>query len=115
MPAPEETSSLRLPVRAVTLVVPIQLIDPAAVEQISEALRLRRVSVRCRSPIPRPRGSYDARRRQLKADVLLQRVAEVAAERPAPGITDADCYAGDRLQRTKRVRRRASCPRNHCA
>jgi archaemetzincin len=92
IPAPEEHSSLRLPVRAVTL-VPIQPIDPAAIEQVSEALRLRGVRVNRRSPILRPRGSYDARRRQLKADVLLQRVAEVA-ERPALGITDADCYAG---------------------
>ncbi len=40
-----------------------------------------------------PRHSYDARRRQLKADVLLQRVAEVS-ERPVLGITDTDCYAG---------------------
>ena len=91
-PAPEEPSSLRLPVRAVTL-VPIQPIDPAALDEISEALRLRRVKVHRRSPILRPRHSYDARRRQLKADALLQRVAEVP-ERPVLGITDADCYAG---------------------
>jgi len=92
MPAPGEPSALRLPVRAVTL-IPIHPIDPAAVKQISAALRSRGVSVRCRSPFLRARNSYDARRRQLKADVLLAQVAEVA-ERPALGITDADCYAG---------------------
>jgi len=92
IPAPEVSSWLRLPVRAVTL-VPIQPIDPAALDQISDALRLRGVEVRRRSPMLRPRHSYDARRRQLRADVLLQRVAEVAA-RPVLGITDADCYAG---------------------
>jgi len=92
IPTPEEPSSLRLPVRAVTL-VPIQPIDPATLDQINEELRLRHIRVVRRPPILRPRHSYDARRRQLKADVLLQRVAEVA-ERPALGITDADCYAG---------------------
>ncbi len=93
MPAHEEASLLRLPARAVTL-VPIQPIDSSELEQISAALRLRGVRVHCRSPILRPRSSYDAGRRQLKADVLLARVAEVA-ERPALGITDADCYAGN--------------------
>jgi archaemetzincin len=92
MPVPKEPPSLRLPVRAVTL-VPIQPVDLASIEQISEALHLRGVSVQNRSSILRPRGSYDAHRRQLKADVLLERVAEIA-ERPALGITDADCYAG---------------------
>jgi len=91
IPAPIEPSSLRLPVRAVTL-VPIQPVDPASIEQISDALRLRGVRVHRRSPILRPRGSYDATRRQLKANVLLQGVAALA-ERPALGITDADCYA----------------------
>jgi archaemetzincin len=91
-PAQSEFSPLRLPVRAITL-VPFQPIDPAALEQIMTALRSRGVRVQLHSPILRPRGSYDARRHQLKADVLLERVAEVA-ERPALGITDADCYAG---------------------
>jgi archaemetzincin len=89
----DELSSLRLPVREVTL-VPIQPIDPTALEQISAALHSRGVRVHCRAPILRPRGSYDARRHQLKADVLVARVAEVA-ERPALGITNGDCYAGD--------------------
>jgi len=64
IPAPEEPSSPRLPVRAATF-VPIQPIDPAALDQISDALHLRRFKVHRRSPILRMRHSYEARRRQL--------------------------------------------------
>jgi len=82
---------LRLPVRTVTL-VPIQPIASEALEQIAAELRLRGVEVHVKPPILRPRDSYDERRRQLKADVLLNRVT-LATERPVVGLTDADCYA----------------------
>ena len=82
----------RLPVRDVTL-LPIQPIDAPTLDQIAEALRSRGVSVQLKPPILRPRDSYDARRRQFRADVLLERVAR-SAERPVVGITDGDCYAG---------------------
>jgi archaemetzincin len=86
-----ESLRLRLPVREVVL-LPIQPIDTVALEQVSAALRSRGVKVELRPAILRPQGSYDVRRHQLKAEVLLERVAQ-AAERPALGITDADCYA----------------------
>jgi len=87
-----ERSPPRLPVREVTL-VPIQPIDAEALERIVAALQLRGVRVERKPAILRPRDSYDARRRQLRAEVLLERVAS-ASERPVLGITDADCYAG---------------------
>ena len=85
-------SLLRLPVREVTF-LPIQPIDRLLLEQIAAELQARGVEVQLKPSILRPRGSYDAHRRQLKADVLLERVA-LAAERPVIGITDGDCYAG---------------------
>jgi archaemetzincin len=87
-----ESLRRRLPVREVAL-LPIQPIDGVVLEQIAEALRSRGVSVQLKPPILRPRDSYDARRRQMRADVLLERVA-LSDERPVLGITDADCYAG---------------------
>lgn len=80
-----------LPVRELTL-LPIQPVGGEAVEQIAAQLRARGIEVRVKPPILRPAGSYDARRRQLRADVLLKRVA-LASERPVVGLTDADCYA----------------------
>jgi len=85
--------SRRIPVRAVAL-LPVQPIDRAALEQLAEALRSRGVSVQLKSPVLRPRDSYDPRRRQFRAEVLLERVA-LCAERPVVGITDGDCYAGE--------------------
>lgn len=82
----------RLPVREVTL-LPIHPIDPVSLEHIVDALRSRGISVQRMLPVLRPRDSYDARRRQLRADVLLERTAR-CGERPVLGITDADCYAG---------------------
>jgi len=82
----------RLPVREVTL-LPIQPIDHLALEQIAEELRSRDVGVKLERPILRPRGSYDARRRQFRAEVLLERVA-LSGARPVLGVTDNDCYAG---------------------
>ena len=82
---------LRLPVREVTL-LPIQPIAAEALEQITAELRSRGVEVHIKAPILRPRDCYDSRRRQLKAEVLLERVA-LASERPVVGVTDADCYA----------------------
>jgi archaemetzincin len=82
----------RLPVRAVAL-LPIQPIDQPVLAQIAEELRSRGVSVQLKPTILRPRDSYDARRRQFRADVLLERVA-LATERPVLGVTDGDCYAG---------------------
>jgi len=81
-----------LPARDVTL-LPIQPIDRTELEAITAALRSRGLEVHVRSPVLRPRGSYDARRRQFRAEVLLERVAE-CPERPALALTDADCYAG---------------------
>ena len=80
-----------LPVRELTL-LPIQPVAGEAVGQIAAQLRARGIEVRVRPTILRPAGSYDARRRQLRADVLLRRVA-LAGERPVVGLTDADCYA----------------------
>ncbi len=82
----------RLPIRELTL-LPIQPVDNAELEQIVRALRARKVDPHVKPPVLRPRDSYDADRRQLRADVLLQRVL-LAEERPVLGITDADCYAG---------------------
>jgi len=82
----------RLPVREVAL-LPIQPVGGLALGQIAVALRSRGVSVKIEHPILRPPGSYDELRRQLKADVLLARVA-LSHERPVLGVTDADCYAG---------------------
>jgi archaemetzincin len=82
----------RLPFREVTL-LPIQPIDCLALEQIAEELRSRGVVVQLERSILRPRGSYDARRRQFKAEILLERVARSGA-RPVLGVTDSDCYAG---------------------
>jgi archaemetzincin len=82
----------RRPVREFTL-LPIQPIDRLAMEQITEELRSRGVGVKLERPILRPRGSYDARRRQFRAEVLLERVA-LSAARPVLGVTDADCYGG---------------------
>jgi archaemetzincin len=82
-----------LPVPDLAL-LPIQPIDPAALEQIVHELQSRGVNTRLERPILRPRGSYDARRRQFRADVLLARVA-LSASRPVLGVTDGDCYAGN--------------------
>jgi archaemetzincin len=81
-----------LPAREVTL-LPIQPIDRTELEEITGALRSRGLEVHVRSPILRPRGSYDARRRQFRAEVLLARVTDCPG-RPAVALTDADCYAG---------------------
>ncbi|HUL46668.1 MAG TPA: archaemetzincin family Zn-dependent metalloprotease [Steroidobacteraceae bacterium] len=80
-----------LPVRELTL-LPIQPVAGEAVAQVAAELRARSIEVHVKPSILRPPGSYDARRRQLRADVLLRRVAE-ASERPVVGLTDADCYA----------------------
>lgn len=89
--APAASRTAGLPVRELTL-LPIQPVAAEAIEQIAAQLRARGLEVRVKPPILRPAGSYDARRRQLRADVLLRRVAE-GSERPAIGLTDADCYA----------------------
>jgi archaemetzincin len=82
-----------LPVSDLAL-LPIQPIDPAVLEEIVHDLQSRGVNTRLERPILRPRGSYDARRRQFRADVLLARVA-LSASRPVLGVTDGDCYAGN--------------------
>jgi len=92
VPAQAESPPLRLPVGEVTL-LPISPLDGATLEHITAALRSRGVKVELRPTILRPRGAYDERRHQLRAEVLLERVAQTA-ERPVLGITDADCYAG---------------------
>ncbi|HSL72436.1 MAG TPA: hypothetical protein VK864_19465, partial [Longimicrobiales bacterium] len=73
--------------------MPIQPIDPLALEQIANELRSRGVAVNLERPSLRPRDSYDARRRQFNAEALLERVALCAA-RPVLAVTDGDCYAG---------------------
>jgi len=88
----DEATPQRLPVREL-VVLPIQPIDRAALEQIAAALRSRGVGVQLERPVLRPRGSYDADRRQFRAEVLLERVA-LSAPRPVVGITSGDCYAG---------------------
>ena len=80
-----------LPVRELTL-LPIQPVAGEAVEHIVAQLRSRGIEVHIKRSILRPVGSYDPRRRQLRADVLLKRVA-LDSERPVVGLTDADCYA----------------------
>jgi archaemetzincin len=80
-----------LPVRELTL-IPIQPVADEAVEQIVAQLRARGIEVRVKPSMLRPAGSYDSQRRQLRADLLLERVA-LASERPVVGLTDADCYA----------------------
>ncbi len=89
--APVASRTVGLPVRELTL-LPIQPVAGEAVEQIAAQLRARGLEVHVKPSILRPAGSYDARRRQLRADLLLRRVAE-ASERPVVGLTDADCYA----------------------
>jgi archaemetzincin len=80
-----------LPVGELTL-LPIQPVAEEAIEHIVGQLRSRGIEVLVKPSILRPAGSYDARRRQLRADVLLTRVA-LESERPVVGLTDADCYA----------------------
>jgi archaemetzincin len=89
--APVATPTAGLPVRELTL-IPIQPVAREAVEQIVAQLRARGIEAGVKPSILRPAGSYDPQRRQLKADVLLKRVA-LASERPVVGLTDADCYA----------------------
>jgi archaemetzincin len=74
------------------VVIPIHPMDAEELDQISEQLRARDVTVRVKPSISVPRGCFDASRGQVKADMLLERVAS-AKERPVLGITDADCYA----------------------
>ena len=82
----------RLPVRQVTL-VPILPIAGVAINMIAAALRSRGIQVQASAPIHRPRGSYDAGRRQFRAEALLEGMTQ-RPERPVLGLTDADCYAG---------------------
>jgi archaemetzincin len=85
------SSTPRFPIQELTL-LPIQPIDGPTLERVTEALGARGVRVHLEPPILRPRGSYDPRRRQFRAEVLLERVA-LCKVRPVLGITDADCYA----------------------
>jgi archaemetzincin len=89
--APGGYPTAGLPIRELTL-LPIQPVADDAVARVAAGLRARGIEVHVKASIQRPPGSYDARRRQLRADVLLKRVAE-ASERPVVGLTDADCYA----------------------
>jgi archaemetzincin len=91
-PARHASSSRRLPVDEVVL-LPIRPIRPDAIEVIAAALRSRGIGVRTGQTIRRPYGSYDTRRRQYRAEALLERVALTVA-RPVVGLTDDDCYAG---------------------
>ncbi|HXZ60084.1 MAG TPA: archaemetzincin family Zn-dependent metalloprotease [Burkholderiales bacterium] len=79
------------PVRELTL-VPIQPLAAEALTQVVAELRSRGIAAQAKPSILRPAGSYDAQRRQLRADILLERVV-LASERPVVGLTDADCYA----------------------
>jgi archaemetzincin len=89
--APVAHRTAGLPVRELTL-LPIQPVAGEAVEHIVAQLRSRGIEVHVKPSVLRPAGSYDSRRRQLRADVLLKRVA-LDIERPVVGLTDADCYA----------------------
>ncbi len=89
--APVAHRPVGLPVRELTL-LPIQPVAAEAVGHIVAQLRSRGIEVHVKPSILRPAGSYDPRRRQLRADVLLRRVA-LDSERPVVGLTDADCYA----------------------
>lgn len=85
------SAALQFPPSTLAL-IPIHPVDAEELDQISTQLRARDVTVRIKRSISAPRGCFDARRGQLKADMLLKRVA-VATERPVLGVTDADCYA----------------------
>jgi len=87
---PMASRAAGLPVRELTL-LPIQPIAAEAISEIAAQLQARGIEVHVKPSILRPAGAYDARRRQLRADVLLRRVA-LASERPVVGLTDADCY-----------------------
>lgn len=84
-------SASQLPPSTLAL-IPIHPMDSEELDQISTQLRARDVTVRVKPSILVPRECFDASRGQLKADMLLRRVA-LAKERPVLGITDADCYA----------------------
>jgi archaemetzincin len=84
-------SAVQLPPRTLA-VIPIHPMHARELDQISTQLRARDVTVRIKPSTSVPRECFDASRGQLKADMLLRRVA-LAKERPVLGITDADCYA----------------------
>jgi archaemetzincin len=88
---PNPRLALQLPPSTLAL-IPIHPMDAGDLDQISTQLRARNVTVRIKPSISVPRECFDASRGQLKADMLLKRVA-LAKERPVLGITDADCYA----------------------
>ncbi len=82
-----------LPLDSVTI-LPVQPVGTDGVAEIREELQRRGVQVAQRPTVLRPPGAYDARRRQFRAEVLLER-ARSCPERPILAVTDADCYAGN--------------------
>ncbi len=82
-----------LPIGSLTI-LPIRPVDSDDLEDIVEMLQAKEIRTELKRPILRPRDAYDAQRRQLRAEVLIER-ARSRAERPILAVTDADCYAGD--------------------
>jgi len=80
------------PIDVIT-VLPVQPVNTGDLEEVREVLQATGIRVTLKPPILRPRNAYDTRRRQFRAEVLLER-ARICAERPILAVTDADCYAG---------------------
>lgn len=83
---------MRLPIDVVTI-LPVEPIGKNGLEELRDVLQGEGIEVILKPPILRPPDAYDARRRQFRAEALLQR-ARSCAERPIVAVTDADCYAG---------------------
>jgi archaemetzincin len=83
---------MRMPIDMVTI-LPVEPIGRKGLEELCDVLQAEGIRVVLKPPILRPRDAYDARRRQFRAEALLER-ARSCTERPILAVTDADCYAG---------------------
>ncbi len=82
-----------LPVDEITI-LPVQPIEQGRLEEVRQILEQRGIRVILKPAILRPRGAYDTRRRQFRAESLMER-ARLCTERPILAVTDGDCYAGE--------------------
>ena len=81
-----------LPIAALTI-LPIQPVDMNDLRGVVDLLEAREIVSTLLRPILRPRDAYDVKRRQFRAEVLLE-CARSYPERLILAVTDADCYAG---------------------
>lgn len=82
-----------LPIDVITI-LSVQSAAWDGLEEIRRTLQARGIEVIQQPPILRRRGAYDSRRRQYRAEVVLDR-GRLSAARPVLAVTDADCYAGN--------------------